>query len=692
MVVYILHYITFGIGYMVHGLREDGLMYEKNTVVAGLFELNSVTSNDIIILVLVAIAIAIGLFLAFRPLRDKNDLQYKAILERLPTAMLLARADNYEVVFFNQRSKELFELRSNELYNLKDLLHLPDVKINDPSVLYEDRLALKGGEKVSVSIGIYKISYNKTEHFAVSLTDISSHKISIDEINEARSIADSTNRLKTEFIANMSHEMRTPMNAIIGISQMLMRQGKQNLSGKQYEGLTLIYESADRLLALINDILDLSRIESGKMEIELMPVSFEKIFTQLKNLVYTLIDKKPIRFNIKKSSNVPDYFIADYNKLLQVLINLLSNAVKFTREGKINLNVHCVSEKLYFEVTDTGIGIPSRDLDKIFDRFHQVRSKEARKQKGTGLGLALCKDFVQLMNGNIMAFSEENTGTTMSFNIPLIVVSEEKLLATEEKVTFVEEQDVSLFTGSNYKVVLIEPDKSLNSLFSQYLRNNGYEVVPVFDGVEGYRAIAEEKPHLIITELKLARWSGYDLLKRLASVETLSAIPVVLVTSVNKKPNKNAYHYTEYLQKPVSDQKLLHTIKKCLQGAKQPNIKSKILIVDDEDTNLFTLESILDNRYEVITAKGGEEALGLIGKVVPDVILLDIMMPDMNGYEVLKKLKKLKNIKNTKVIAVTASALKGDKEKILESGFDDYLSKPVDPDKVLESINQALNK
>jgi signal transduction histidine kinase/DNA-binding response OmpR family regulator len=626
-----------------------------------------------------------------KPGRDDVSEQ-NSIIEKLPTALIIAYAKDFRIKFCNQKAQELLDLIPGESYNLKDLLNLPDIKISEPSILYEDRLVLGNRKKINVSIGIYTVHIHNDDYFIVSVTDITSHKINLDELNEARMIAESANRLKTEFIANMSHEMRTPMNAIIGISQMLMRYNKENLTSKQYEGLSMIYQSADRLLALINDILDLSKIEAGKMEIEHSSISFEKLSTQLRSLVYTLIDKKPIKFSIKKSSNVPEVFIADYNKLLQVLINLLSNSVKFTEEGKINLNVHCVSEKLYFEVTDTGMGIPKKDIDKIFDRFHRVKSEEARKQRGTGLGLALCKDYVNLMNGNILAFSEVNKGTTISFFIPLIT-GEEREVASDEVTAVEQENNLAGIKEENIKIVLIEPDKSLNSLFHQYLSIKDYSVIRVYDGVEGYQAIVEEKPDIVITELKLARWSGYDLLKRLSNTEGLALIPVILVTSVNKKPDKKTYNYYDYLQKPVSESKLLDTIKSCLLtiNAKRKK-RSKVFIVDDEDSNIFTLESILEDTYEVFEARGGEEALNMMEKISPDVLLLDIMMPDKDGFEVVAEIRKNKNLEALKIVAVTASAMKEDKEKILSSGFDYYLSKPVDPDIVLKLLDEILNE
>jgi signal transduction histidine kinase/CheY-like chemotaxis protein len=370
-----------------------------------------------------------------------------------------------------------------------------------------------------------------------------------------------TERFLKSFIANMSHELRTPMNAIMGISRMFTNYYADNLTEKQKEGLQLIHQSGKRLLDIINSLLDLTKIEAGKMDLLTAPLVLEDLLRGMEKMTQALIkDKnKDISVRLRLTAGLPRRIVADEGKLNQVLVNLLGNAVKFTKKGEIRLSCYVHGEQLYFTVKDTGIGISSEHLTDIFESFVQADGSMTREYGGTGLGLALCKKLVKLMDGNISVHSELNKGSVFTFFIP-------------------------------------------------------YEISDEDQGEEQKQA-TEPPPH---------------------------------------------QQYT-------------------------------VLVADDEELGRSIAEMVLNNHFRVVFAKSGTEALTRIDAQQPDILLLNIKMPDMNGFQVFDALKARPG-KRIPVIAMTALAAEDEKTKILEYGFDGYISRPIDERLLVQTIHRLLNK
>jgi PAS domain S-box-containing protein len=377
---------------------------------------------------------------------------------------------------------------------------------------------------------------------------------------EARRAAEEASKIKSEFLANMSHEIRTPMNIVLGLSKMLLKHRSENLTDYQRQRLEMIGAGGRRLMNLINDILDLSRVESGKMKITSEPISLAEMVIRGEAVLTDLLADKPVDFQITRADDVPDVVATDAQALGQILNNLLGNAVKFTERGHIHVRIRRADEQLCFAVEDTGIGIPVEAQPKIFESFTQADSSATRKYKGTGLGLAITKKLLDLMGGTITVDSTPGVGTTMTFCVPLVAATMAAAAPAAAKTT------APPRTGPRPTVLAAEDDEFGRAYLEMALEDE-YDVVFACDGAEVIDKYFEVGPDVVLMDMMMPEVDGptaFDEIRRRGGTA-----PVIALTARAMKDERAAIlarGFTDYLSKPVDDEALIAMIEKYLKS------------------------------------------------------------------------------------------------------------------------------
>jgi PAS domain S-box-containing protein len=477
-------------------------------------------------------------------------------------------------------------------------------------------------------------------------------------------------RLKDQFLANMSHELRTPLNSIIGFSEVLLDGLVGDMPAEQEECVHDIHASGDHLLALINDILDLSKIEAGRMT--LAPETFEVagLISEVRATITPLIEKKSQTCTVEETEYLPA-LTADRFRIKQVLLNLLSNAHKFTPpEGHISLSCRLADPAtMLFSVTDTGIGIKPKDQGIIFEEFRQVDGSAAREMTGTGLGLTISKRLVEMHGGRIWVESEFRKGATFSFLLPLAGPSAREPGSPGEAGL----DSDALSSGKKtvpHTVLIIEDDHQFSNLLALYLRQEGYVPVQHYNGAGAIERVRELKPSLITLDIRLPDRDGWDILLALKSDPKIKDIPVLVISALEDAGTQTELAVSmcavDYLVKPVHRddlQTLLHRLE-----IPEPTRESfKVLIVDDDPDMVPLLQDMLRSApCTLIPAYNGGEGLALARSEHPDAILLDLMMPGLSGFETLEKIRADAETADIPVTVLTAKDISGAERRLLD--------------------------
>ena len=474
-------------------------------------------------------------------------------------------------------------------------------------------------------------------------------KTKAEELALQKEKAEDSTRLKSQFLASMSHELRTPMNSILGLTELIL--DKAQLSAKNKERLEVVLKSGKRLMSLINDILDLSKIEAGKMEIHEEDVLLEEIIEEVSTTASPLASEKGLSFYIKRNCNTSLIINTDRVRVTQVLINLIGNAIKFTQSGKVELSVSFNQEKmLLFSVSDTGIGISEENKKIIFEEFRQIDGTTSKKYGGTGLGLTISKKILDLIDGKIWVSSIEGEGSVFSFTIP-IRYQQEKIKPSKSRVN-----PEVLRKNARNPVLIIDDDPEVRYTIGQYLISNGFETIYAEDGDTGLKLAHEKQPFAITLDLLLPNTDGWSILKELKENPVTKDIPVILVSIIGDKNVGYELGAFEYFIKPISAEKLLSAFTKLEALAKK--IIHKIVIVDDDELEFEMFKKEFNNEDVIIEyIQDSEFAFNKIAEVQPDLIILDLMMPKIDGITLSHKLKSNSKTKHIPIIISTAKNL-----------------------------------
>jgi PAS domain S-box-containing protein len=597
------------------------------------------------------------------------DTGYRELFEVSPDAILevdhegTIRLVNEEAErLFGWSRKELIGRQVEELlppwYREKHLTHrghYHDHPLKRPMGSGLDLWARKAdGTEIPVDIKLSPIQTDDGLRIMCVVRDITDRKRAEAQINSLNDNLERRNReveranqLKSEFLASMSHELRTPLNAIIGFSDLLQEQSAGEVNEKQQRYLNHISHGARRLLTLINDILNLSKIEAGRMDLRLekllLPDDIEEVFTAVRPLAVA----KGQHLDIHVSPGIELH--ADKSRLKQILENLLSNAVKFTPpEGSITVEAHVEGALLRLTVHDTGIGIPPDEIETIFETFHQAAATTKGIREGTGLGLAITRRLVELHRGRIWVESAVGQGSRFSVELPL--------RPAHEKL----EPDVSV-GGAQLRrekpmVLIVEDEDPAREILTSYLEPEGYDVAWVSSGTDALIRARQLQPDVITLDIRLGDISGWEILHRLKKDSETTRIPVVVISILDEPETGFALGASDYLVKPIEKESLLAVLRKHVslpsKGA------ATLLVVDDDTETRYLLSAMLEAEgYTTVLAASGSQALDILSRVSPSAILLDLLMPEMDGFEVLRRIGEDRMSRDLPVFILTAKDL-----------------------------------
>jgi signal transduction histidine kinase/CheY-like chemotaxis protein len=491
------------------------------------------------------------------------------------------------------------------------------------------------------------------------------------DAKEAREEAEAANRTKSAFLANMSHELRTPMNAIIGYSEMLIEEAEDEGQAGPIPDLKRIHAAGKHLLSLINDILDLSKIEAGKMTIFVEAFEVRGMVGDVVSTIQPLVEKNANALQVQMADD-PGAMRADLTKVRQVLFNLLSNATKFTKNGVIVLSVERTAaeagESMVFSVKDSGIGMTPEQMGKLFQAFSQADTSTARDYGGTGLGLAISRKFCQLMGGDITVASEYGRGTTFTVTLPVDVTPPE---AKPEPVA-VAEPLAANGDGARHRpvVLVIDDDATVVDLMQRNLTKDGYEVKVARDGATGLALARAAAPDVILLDVMMPGMDGWAVLTELKNDPALRAIPVIMSTMLDEQGMGLALGADDYLVKPIDRERLTAALKRHTG-------RRDVLLVEDDPAAREMVQRVLDREgWQVTSAENGRVALERLADHSFALVLLDLMMPEMDGFAFLHRLRQNPAWRDIPVIVVTAKelspqdheALHDQVQKILQKG------------------------
>ncbi|HVA91014.1 MAG TPA: response regulator [Chloroflexota bacterium] len=509
----------------------------------------------------------------------------------------------------------------------------------------------------------------RNEELARRNTELAAQRLELAAKNQQ---VERANRLKSEFLANMSHELRTPLNAILALSQLLIDRLDGELTEEQDKQVRIIHRNGQNLLRLINDVLDLSRIEAGRLDVLPTTFSLQDLLASAEATMHPLLLEKGLPLILDLGPDIGPLH-TDETKLKQALLNLLSNAAKFTESGSIRLEARAISltnqqPGVRITVIDTGIGIRAGELETIFDEFHQIDSSLTRRYEGTGLGLAITRHLVGALGGEITVASEVGAGSTFTLTIPASIDPAHQTPAGERSfespVTAPGSPPVGLSEART--VLVVDDDPEVRYILQRYLEGAGFAVLLAASGAEGLRMARDHHPRAITLDIMMPGMDGWDVLRALKADPAIADIPVIICSILDNRELGYSLGAVEYLVKPVARQDVIAAIGRLATAGPV----RRVLVVEDDETEANTLRGYLaEAGYEVGLAANGREALLVLSLQPADLITLDLMMPEMDGFALLAELRAEPAYRALPVVVLTARDLSAAEQARLRAGM-----------------------
>ena len=542
----------------------------------------------------------------------------------------------------------------------------------------------RSGEEFPVELAIWPLRLADSYSFNAFLRDITERKRAEEELRHAKEAAEVANYAKSDFLAKMSHELRTPLNSIIGFSEMMQDESTGALNEKQRRYVTNVLTSGRNLLQLINDILDLSKVEAGHTELVITDFEIKTALAEVRTIVEALVNKKRLSLEVEVEDGLPT-LRADQGKLKQVLYNLLSNAIKFTAEGGgIRVTARRAAEIearesgswIEIAVADTGIGLRPEDRERIFGEFEQVDSAYTRSQEGTGLGLALSRKLVELHGGWIWVESELGKGSTFRFVLP-----------SAPTAGFRDTKDTGAQTEASQGgplILVVEDDQLARELLAQQLVDAGYRVAPASTGDQAVALARELRPAGITLDILLPDADGLHVLAQLKTLPETRDIPVIVVSITENQELGLSLGAIEWVVKPVNRSDFLAAVRGAF-GRRSGTATATVLVVDDEPPTVELLTDMLSSQgYRVLAASNGRQGIQLARAERPDLIVLDLLMPEATGFDVVRELRADSDLRETPVLIFTVKDLTPEERERLRGSVQAIVTKGATADLLRE--------